>query len=404
MGEQRCIPLYRFDHKLPSKKSGGHLGLWFDKFFDAWRVEKIRNGDPYWSVQADSGAKGNPKTQWLGELVGAAGGSGGLLAESVRRMLRMVEANSGRWRLFRAESRFVTGLGRRHPVENGFAWHPTLGVPYLPGSSVKGLVRAWAREAGVSAGEVLQLFGSTDSGDRPSGEPAPNGRGAVVFLDALPYRAPKLAIDVMTPHYAQWTVQEPPGDWNSPVPIPFLVVEQGATFVFGVLPAGGASGDDLDRVVGWLTEALYWAGAGAKTAVGYGRMVPDGTAEREVRKALDEEKAATRRAAEEAARLEKMSPLDRELEEVRQAYPQYTEQQTYLAWLEEVLKGGRWRDDPARRLEVLYRIKGEMERAGVWRMPTSQKQVQKKSFARVLKVRELIEKTEAELGGEEGKS
>jgi len=92
-------------------------------------------------------------------------------------------------------------------------------------------------------------------------------------LDALPYRAPKLAIDVMTPHYAQWTVQEPPGDWNSPVPIPFLVVEQGATFVFGVLPAGGASGDDLDRVVGWLTEALYWAGAGVTAGLLLGKLL-----------------------------------------------------------------------------------------------------------------------------------
>jgi CRISPR-associated protein Cmr6 len=28
-------------------------------------------------------------------------------------------------------------------VENGFLWHPTLGVPYLPGAAVKGLVRAY---------------------------------------------------------------------------------------------------------------------------------------------------------------------------------------------------------------------------------------------------------------------
>jgi CRISPR-associated protein Cmr6 len=34
-------------------------------------------------------------------------------------------------------------LGNPHPVEKGFLWHPTLGTPSLPGSGVKGLVRAW---------------------------------------------------------------------------------------------------------------------------------------------------------------------------------------------------------------------------------------------------------------------
>ena len=35
----------------------------------------------------------------------------------------------------------VTGMGNPHPLESGFTWHPTLGMPYLPGSAV-GLVRA----------------------------------------------------------------------------------------------------------------------------------------------------------------------------------------------------------------------------------------------------------------------
>ena len=78
------------------------------------------------------------------------------LRESAVRMVRLVEAHGGRWRVFRTTSRFVTGLGRRHPVENGFAWHSTLGVPYLPGSSVKGMVRAWTRLVAPEDGERMR--------------------------------------------------------------------------------------------------------------------------------------------------------------------------------------------------------------------------------------------------------
>jgi len=51
-----------------------------------------------------------------------------------------------------------------------------------------------------------------------------------------------------------------------------------------VIPAGNVSGEDLDRVMDWLAGALDWAGAGAKTAAGYGRMAPDEAVEAELRK------------------------------------------------------------------------------------------------------------------------
>ncbi len=41
---------------------------------------------------------------------------------------------------------FVTGMGMEHPLENGFAFLDPYGVPYLPGSSVKGVVRRAAEE------------------------------------------------------------------------------------------------------------------------------------------------------------------------------------------------------------------------------------------------------------------
>jgi CRISPR-associated protein Cmr6 len=41
---------------------------------------------------------------------------------------------------------FTTGLGNEHPLENGFAFLGPYGLPYLPGSGVKGVVRKAARE------------------------------------------------------------------------------------------------------------------------------------------------------------------------------------------------------------------------------------------------------------------
>lgn len=41
---------------------------------------------------------------------------------------------------------FTTGLGNEHPLENGFSFLDPYGLPYLPGSGVKGVVRRAAEE------------------------------------------------------------------------------------------------------------------------------------------------------------------------------------------------------------------------------------------------------------------
>lgn len=310
MGE-KALPLYRMETKLPQMSGDGHLGLWFDKFFDEWRRVEPRSGGPprpggLADRQAGSGVRGwstqatrdeNPKLDWLRKLLasGARTGREDLLRESAGRLLRLVEAHGGRWRVFRTSSRFVTGLGRQHPLENGFAWHPTLGVPYLPGSSVKGMVRAWAgRFASDGASELLmRLFGPGRS-DREKG--AESRQGAITFLDAIPIQRPELAADVMTPHYANWTKEDLPGDWRSPTPVFFLTTEVGARLLFGLIPSGDVPAGELDLAMEWLEEALAWAGAGAKTAVGYGRMARDEVAEAELRARVQARRVEMQRA------------------------------------------------------------------------------------------------------------
>ncbi|MBA4603662.1 type III-B CRISPR module RAMP protein Cmr6 [Thermoactinomyces sp. AMNI-1] len=163
-------------------------------------------------------------------------------------------------------SRFIPGMGRPHPVENGVNWHPTLGVPFLPGSSVKGVVRAWAESYNkVDEKTITRIFGPKE---------LEKSAGSVIFFDALPTRHVRLAMDIMTPHHSNYYQGKTknPHEWETPNPIPFLAVDEGQTFVFAIAPRRLQDQEDLVQVEHWLKEALETMGAGAKTAVGYGRF------------------------------------------------------------------------------------------------------------------------------------
>jgi len=150
------------------------------------------------------------------------------------------------------------------------------------------MVRAWAKtETEADPGLIARILGDEKKKEA--------GRGS--FLDAIPVAPVRLEADVMTPHYAGWDAQDPPGDWRSPVPIPFLTMAPGVRFWFGLVPCGDLEEGDLDVAWKWMVEALQWAGAGAKTAVGYGRFrwVPEAT---EARQREQEKKEADRRQRE----------------------------------------------------------------------------------------------------------
>lgn len=247
----------------------GNAGLWYDKFCDRWK--------PDWTGFAgDSG-----KRDWIGQIanIGADNllkrvGDSALTKEAVKRLEALVKAQEGCSFRRMTGWRFVTGLGRNHPVENGFAWRHDLGTPYIAGSSLKGLARAYARDwAGLHDETLKRIFG-------PKPE-AGLAIGSVVFLDALPIEPVALDADVMTPHYGPWYQGETnavPADWHSPTPIPFLTVAPGQTFVFAVLPRNRSNQQDQEdckRAANLLKEALETLGAGAKTAVGYGQFVEE---------------------------------------------------------------------------------------------------------------------------------
>lgn len=236
------------------------------------------------------------------------------------------------------QSPLATGLGMEHPLENGFAFLAPYGLPYLPGSSIKGVLRAAARELAsgdfelpgdaprIDESLIERLFGQMPPGGE-SDDGAGARRGGLCFLDAFPVPPTKdstgLTVEIMTPHHGGWLMgneTDPyPHENESPNPIPFLALALECRLEFVVLP--GQFGSALDRqetesVLRLLLEhAFDWLGFGAKTAVGYGAVTMDRTE-------LQRRDEARKRALEveaEQTRLANLDPLDRRIEEVLQA-------------------------------------------------------------------------------------
>lgn len=162
------------------------------------------------------------------------------------------------------------------PTDGSVLLHHTYGVPYLPGSGLKGMARAWARSR-ESAKTVSELFG-------PERDTEHDQAALVNFLDALwvprlrpdaPEWSP-VELDVVTPHHSDYyTGDQPPADWQQPIPTNRLAVAKGARFCV-ILEGCQAEPADiepwLDKAEELLTEAARELGFGAYTRAGYGRL------------------------------------------------------------------------------------------------------------------------------------
>ncbi|MDQ7005478.1 MAG: type III-B CRISPR module RAMP protein Cmr6 [Ghiorsea sp.] len=135
------------------------------------------------------------------------------------------------------------------------------------------MVRAWCEVwKGFDQTQLNAWFGNSDQS------------GSLIFFDAIPIHPVQLKADIMTPHYNQWYAKgdeasindgsNVPADWHDPIPVPFLTVDKGQSFQFGIAKRPGFEGDISDVLID-LQEALQWLGAGAKTAAGYGRFSED---------------------------------------------------------------------------------------------------------------------------------
>ncbi len=262
-------------------------GLIFDRFA------------PDWSRQSTLKKDGLEAVRRAAERVDEQ-----LLREWNTRWQACARAANGEPFELRTDWRFIAGLGRKGSLEVGFTFH-RYGFPILPGSSVKGVARAWALlqiAEKVDTTDLNKLDGNLSAdGDKErkkyeewrARQPAEVQKladdfravfgttastGQAVFFDAIPARKPTLELDIMNPHYPKYYGgEEPPTDWQSPVPVYFLTVAPSTEFRFavgwrGTLDDEGRRLRDLART--WLVEGLTQLGAGAKTSAGYGYFLP----------------------------------------------------------------------------------------------------------------------------------
>lgn len=265
------------------KSSNGntHSGLWFERFYE---YEIFDNQGNILDEKIRKDAKVTEKQNFLKSFNGNNGlrqcGNDKDLSTYAKRMQKLCHAQKGIIRTYKNDWLVAIGLGNSHPLENGLLWHPTLGVPYFQGSTVKGMARALMTKWGADAGLIAKWFGSSS---------ADGHTGDFIFLDAVPVSPVMLKESIMTPHYGEWYLKgadKPtdkkvqPADWHSPVPVSFLAVEK-AVMQFGVMPRQGAnvSDDEIEQINNVIMLALEHIGIGAKTATGYGRMVLDKNAE-----------------------------------------------------------------------------------------------------------------------------
>lgn len=235
----------------------------------------------------------------------------------------------------RLEGRLAINLAEGVIQNAGMALDRIFGLPYIPGSAVKGVTRnAALAEVKENPGlfeAFVRVFGTSGSDYKERGElsgfTAPAGlpqdiKGAVTFVQATPTNDTRIVVDITTVHFPDYyrSGVEAEQRNESPKPNPFPSVERGAEFAFPLLLNGMSEDPDLLEIAGrWLSVAMQQHGFGAKTAAGYGWF--SDLSEEERRQALVEqelkEKAEAAKLAQEqaesaeAARVAALSPEDR---------------------------------------------------------------------------------------------
>ncbi len=257
-----------------------------------------------------------------------------LLIKSGRRCLRM---------LSRLQSRMIINQAGGIVENAGLCIDAHLGLPYIPGSSLKGVVRAAARETGADPNQMMAVFGwSAGDAQLPGSIRKESYAGSVSFLPAYPQDSASIAVDVLTCHYPEYyraVEKEIALDNEDPLPNFFPVVEAGALFSFSLVMTWNLSRlkrlsealklppdfDPLALAFSWLSYGLSELGVGAKTSAGYGWFMRDMEAEQEEnerakqieeKEEMDRKRVAGERAARlaEEQRIAAMSPKDRCLE------------------------------------------------------------------------------------------
>ncbi|MCX7757929.1 MAG: type III-B CRISPR module RAMP protein Cmr6 [candidate division WOR-3 bacterium] len=215
--------------------------------------------------------------------------------------------------ILNSSSPLICGLGLTSVLEISITLHHIWGVPYIPGSSLKGVCRQVAfwkllEEKGINEKNKIRelqdkFYGNLDFNDEDILESqllfgAGDFKGLLLFLDVYPEikDTNPFRLDIMNPHYSSYYSDDsgktPPGDWENPVPIYFITVKEGIPFNFTILfdqyrwekvkERMNISNEIKNKIETLLCngqffnevlkEALANYGLGSKTRLGYGNF------------------------------------------------------------------------------------------------------------------------------------
>jgi len=156
-------------------------------------------------------------------------------------------------------------------IKIGFSFDYVTGQPYIPGSSVKGILRSTFRNHPDLLASCLQEgFGRAIDLTALENELFEQGD---IFLDAVVAKGSDrnnlaggnlMDLDNITPHGEDST--------KNPIPLRLLRIMPGVTFAFRFILSDGVL--SKEEKIELFTVQLQLLGAGAKTNVGYGQLVP----------------------------------------------------------------------------------------------------------------------------------
>lgn len=163
-------------------------------------------------------------------------------------------------------TKIMFGSGNASALEVGVHLNKPWGVPYISGSSIKGILASFLRKTktmSLDGPDYVNIFGGSYGKNEYS--------GSVIFNDAWLYPDSDswFERDIINPHYQRYYSGERfPDGMESPIPVQTLALSGGLSFFVSM------QGPDnlLQYLKDVLKQAFYEIGAGAKTAVGYGRF------------------------------------------------------------------------------------------------------------------------------------
>jgi len=246
------------------KTATTHPGLWLDKYIEEQEKKDVE------SQSNKAQGKGNSRSDLVKEVASLR--ELGEYEKFFQRWTKLLTDYDAQTREAKVKGRMIVGLGSESVLETSITLHHTYGVPYIPGSALKGLAASYASQR---LGDVWKkgspaynaVFGDT------------NSAGYITFFDALyipgsGHKGQVLYPDVITVHHPKYYQEEKnvsPSDWDSPNPVPFLSAT-GKYLIAVAAPDLGKDSEWIKKAFEILRLALKEMGIGAKTSSGYGRM------------------------------------------------------------------------------------------------------------------------------------